>query len=69
MKLNGKERNATKPWEDILGILQAIYIPFNDRGTEHTFPCKCGGTITGIRNTYNGHLYASCDKCGFKIME
>lgn len=42
---------------------------FMDRGVEHKSKCVCGGTITSIRSTHNGHLYAECDSCGWKIRE
>lgn len=42
---------------------------FEDRGTEHTAPCPCGGMIHAKRATYNGHLHAYCDKCGKRIIE
>ena len=38
-------------------------------GKKYTSKCPCGGTITAIRSTYNGHLQASCDKCDFSMME
>lgn len=31
--------------------------------------CRCGGTITAIRNTYNGHIKAVCDKCKITMRE
>lgn len=42
---------------------------FTDRGVEHKSKCVCGGTITSIRSTYNGHLHAECDSCGWKLHE
>ncbi len=42
---------------------------FKDRGVKHTTPCPCGGTITAIRSTCNGHLHAECDTCDFKLHE
>lgn len=44
-------------------------IPKDVWGKEYTSECVCGGTITAIRSTYNGHLHARCDKCGYKLME
>lgn len=44
-------------------------IPKDIRGIEHKAPCTCGGTVTAIRSIYNGHLHASCDKCGARLME
>lgn len=42
---------------------------FKDRGTEHTAPCPCGGTIHASRAKINGHLHAYCDKCGARLIE
>lgn len=44
-------------------------IPIHERGKAYTGECVCGGTITAIRSTYNGHIHASCDKCGFRMFE
>lgn len=32
-------------------------------------PCPCGGTLQCERTSYNGHLRAKCDKCGFDLVE
>lgn len=40
---------------------------FTDTGVQHFSTCTCGGKITSIRSTYNAHLHASCDKCGFEL--
>ena len=52
----------------VLEFIRAIP-DFEDRGTEHTAPCACGGTIHATRSTYNGHLHAYCDKCGARLIE
>ena len=44
-------------------------IPIDERGVTHTGKCRCGGTISAVRSTYNGHLRASCDKCGMGIIQ
>lgn len=38
-------------------------------GKEYTSKCPCGGIMTACRNTYNGHIRVSCDKCNFSMME
>ena len=43
-------------------------IPEDVRGVKYTSECPCGGTIVAMRVEYNGHLRASCDKCGAKLM-
>ena len=44
-------------------------IPIDEWGVTHTGKCRCGGTISAVRSTYNGHLRASCDKCGMGIIQ
>lgn len=44
-------------------------IPENVRGKEFKSKCFCGGTITAMRSTYNGHLWARCDKCDRRLMQ
>ena len=38
-------------------------------GVQYTWPCGCGGTVTGSRSAYNGHLHARCKTCDTAIME
>lgn len=40
---------------------------FTDRDVEHKSKCVCGGTITSIISTYDGHLHAECDSCGWNM--
>lgn len=44
-------------------------IPKNIRGIKFKSKCACGGIITAMRSTYNGHLHAYCDKCDRKLMQ
>lgn len=44
-------------------------IPKDKRGIKYYSTCTCGGTITAMRSTYNGHYRASCDKCGWRMIE
>ena len=37
-------------------------------GKKYTSTCVCGGTITAIRSTLNGHIRAKCDKCGWNMI-
>jgi len=53
---------------EVFEYLKAIPI-FKDRGVIHTAPCPCGGTLTAVRSTYNGHLHVECDTCDFKLHE
>jgi len=38
-------------------------------GKRYTWQCGCGGTVSGIRTNYNGHLYAECDKCKLAVRQ
>ena len=63
-------KDVKAEYGDLLDKLKVTpEIPFNERGVEHKGKCTCGGTITAIRSTYNGHYHASCDKCGWRMME
>lgn len=44
-------------------------IPQDKRGIKFYSTCTCGGTITAMRSTYNGHYRAACDKCEWRMME
>lgn len=52
-------------------FLEAIpNIPKGLWGVPYTAKCPlCDGTITAERSSYNGHLHASCDKCGMILVE
>ena len=53
---------------EVIEYLKAIP-NFKDRGVIHTAPCPCGGTLTAVRSTYNGHLHVECDTCDFALHE
>lgn len=41
-----------------------------ERGKQFHFECpQCGGEAVVSRSEYNGHLWASCSKCGIKIQQ
>jgi len=41
-----------------------------EKGKEYEFECPiCKGKGTAIKNSYNGHLYAKCEKCNMTIIE
>ena len=38
--------------------------------TPYEFTCPlCGGKAVGVKASINGHIHASCDGCGIKIMQ
>lgn len=50
-------------------IQAAPDIPRDSRGIVHMSKCPCGGTIRAFRELSAGHYRASCDSCGFRIIE
>lgn len=54
---------------DRLGAMPDI--PDNKKywGKTYQSQCVCGGIITAMRSTYNGHIRAKCDKCEWSIIE
>lgn len=40
------------------------------RGTTYIFTCPlCEGEAQASKSSYNGHLHASCSKCGMRFMQ
>lgn len=40
------------------------------KGETITFECPiCNGEVTASRSSYNGHLHATCSKCGINCMQ
>lgn len=62
--MNREEEDLTPFFERLQAIPK-----FDDRGVKHYGECPCGGKITAIRSTYNGHLHAECDSCGWSLCE
>ena len=46
-------------------------IPNKERywGRKYTTQCTCGGVMISMRVRPNGHMRASCMKCGWKLIE
>lgn len=59
-----KQNEEVMDWLDRVPV-----IPKNVRGIKYSAPCACGGTITAVREKINGHMRASCDKCGMRMIE
>lgn len=53
---------------DLVKYLEAIPDKMK-RGRAYLVKCPCGGTLCCIRSTYNGHLRAKCESCGFSMIE
>lgn len=54
---------------DRLGAMPDIPNEIKYWGKTYQSQCVCGGTITAMRSTYNGHIRAKCDKCEWSIIE
>jgi hypothetical protein len=50
-------------------IMAVPDIPICLRGEKFHTKCPCGGVITSWREPKDGHLRASCDKCGWRVVE
>lgn len=44
-------------------------IPKDCCDKEYTSKCICGGTIIAVRSSYNHHIRAKCNKCGWIMVE
>lgn len=41
-----------------------------EKGKSKTFTCPiCGGTANAFKSSYNGHIAAHCEKCGFAVRQ
>lgn len=54
---------------DRLGAMPDIPNERKYWGKTYQSQCVCGGIITAMRSTYNGHMRAMCDKCQWSIIE
>lgn len=56
--------------DSVLDKLAAIPdIPMDKRGIEYHSKCPCGGDMKSWRAMGSGHLRASCEKCGWRLIE
>ena len=59
-----------KEVQDFFTFLKVANDTITERGRIYEFKCPvCGEKAKGIKNDYNGHLFAECKKCDLKIME
>lgn len=59
-----------KEIEDFLKFLEVASKACEKKGKQYEFECPlCKGTAQGFKNTYNGHLWAKCEKCDMNIIE
>ena len=56
--------------KDFLKFLKVADDTVKEKGKEYEFECPiCKGKARGIKSTYNGHLWAKCEKCDMNIIE
>ncbi len=65
-----EEEIDDKEIEDFLKFLKVANETIKEKGKMYEFECPlCGDKAEGIKNTYNGHLFAKCKNCNMQIME
>lgn len=56
--------------EDFINFLQVADNICEEKGKTYEFDCPiCKGKAKAIKNTYNGHLWASCESCNMKLIQ
>lgn len=59
-----------KEIEEFLEFLQVASNACKEKGKEYEFECPiCKGKAKAIKNNYNGHLWAKCEKCDMNVIE
>lgn len=59
-----------KEIEDFLEFFEIANDTVKERGKEYKFECPvCKGVAEGFKSTYNGHLWAKCEKCNMNVIE
>lgn len=56
--------------KDFFKFLKVANETCKEKGKQYEFKCPlCGGKASGIRNTYNGHLWAKCNGCDMNLIQ
>ena len=59
-----------KEIQDFLKFMTVAGKEVKEKGKIYKFKCPlCGGNAEGIKNTYNGHLWAQCEKCKMNVIQ
>lgn len=65
-----KEDIDDKEIDEFLEFLKVANDICKEKGKEYEFECPiCKGKAEGIKNSYNGHLWAKCKKCNMNVIE
>ena len=64
------DKKEDKEIEDFLKFLEVANNTCKEKGKHYEFICPlCGNKAQGIRNTYNGHLWAKCSNCDMNVIQ
>ena len=59
-----------KEIKDFLKFLEVANDIVKEKGKEYQLKCPlCRGNAKAYKSTYNGHLWAKCEKCDMNIIE
>lgn len=59
-----------KEIEDFLKFMTVASDTCKERGKRYGFNCPlCEGEAGAIKSSYNGHLWAKCNKCGMTVIQ
>lgn len=65
-----KEDVKNREIDEFFKFLKVANDVCKEKGKSYEFECPlCKGRAEGIKNNYNGHLWAKCEKCNMTIME
>lgn len=64
------ELDEDKEIKDFLEFIKVASDTCKEKGKHYEFICPiCGKKAEGIRNTYNGHLWAKCKNCDMSVIQ
>ena len=65
-----EEEIEDKEIQDFLKFMEIASKTCEEKGKQYDFTCPiCGGKAQAIKNTYNGHLWAKCEKCEMNAIQ
>ena len=65
-----KSNEMFKELGNSLKFIKVANEAIKEKGKVYQFKCPlCGNKAEGIKNTYNGHLWAKCKNCDMQIIE
>lgn len=68
--MSDKKEIEDKEVQDFLKFMEIADNAIKERGKIYKFKCPiCGEEARGIKNTYNGHLWAQCENCKMNVIQ